>query len=542
MNTKKLWWMTSLMLVGAIVIAACGTAATAVPPAVAPVEEEPAAPVEEEPAEPVEEVPAEPERGVMTVAHSNEWGGNEELDPASPTRFQNVAYPLFDRMIDLDVNGRPKGRLLVSWEADEFAQTWTFQVRQGVTFHDGKPLTARDIVYTMRNVLDPEFASPAAAALSLVDVDGLQVLDDYTVVVPLTQPHSDFPLLLTDYRLRVIPEGSKDDPNSPDYLEKTGNGTGPFRLETLDIDGITVLVANDDYWDGPPGLAGINVVGIADSDARVQALLAGQIDMMENVAAEQANQIEGNPGYTILELPSGNWAPLSMSVITSPFDDIRVRQALKLVVDRAEMLAIVAQGAGVIACDSPVHPSDQYYLKQECPQDIERAKELLAEAGYADGLTVDLHVSDIRPLMIPMAVVFKEQAAEAGITVNIITEPSDGYWSDVWLKDSFVAGNWGERHADQVLNEVFRCDAAWNEIDWCNEEYEQLMDAARGELDFEKRLTLYHQAQELLVADGGEIIPFFLSATRIFNSLLVGLPERSDDIYDWQAFRFEPGE
>ena len=188
-------------------------------------------------------------------------------------------------MSGLDVNGRPKGRLLGAWAADELAQTGTFQVRQGVTFHDGKPLTARDIVYTMRNVLDPEFASPAAAALSLVDVDGLQVLDDYTVVVPLTQPHSDFPLLLTDYRLRVIPEGSKDDPNSPDYLEKTGNGTGPFRLETLDIDGITVLVANDDYWDGPPCLAGINVVGIADSDARVHALLAGQVGIMWNGAA-----------------------------------------------------------------------------------------------------------------------------------------------------------------------------------------------------------------------------------------------------------------
>lgn len=540
MYRKNVLILSTTLLIASIVLGAC---APATPEAtVAPVEptEPPPGPTEVAP-EPTAE-PTPDVREFLTLAHSSQFGGSEELDPASPTRFSTVSYILFDRMVDLDVGGKPKGRLLESWEVDETGQRWTFHVRQGVRFHDGKPLTVHDIVYSIQHVLDPEIDLPAAAVFELVDLEGLETPDDYTLVVPLDRPHSDFALLMTDYRMRVIPEGSKDDPNSPDYLEKTGNATGPFILETLDISGTTVLVANDDYWAGPPGLAGINVVNIADADARVQAFLAGQVDVLWEMPHEQAELFEGNPDYQLVTRPSGGWQNFAMRTTVPPFDDVRVRQALRLVVDREEMLAIAAQGNGVIACDTPVHHADQYYLEQDCPQDIERAKELLAEAGYEDGLTVELHVSEQDPYMIPMAVVYKEQAAEAGINVEIIQRSADGYWNEVWLIEPFCASHWGERHADQVLNEVFRCGASWNEIDWCNEDFDALLDAARSETDFETRRSLYHQAQELLVNEGGEIIPFFTNVIRVYDSRLRGLPKRADDIYDYQDFYFEPEE
>ncbi len=516
MNRKKLWWMTSLMLAGAIVLAACGTAATDEPPAVAPVEEEPAAPVEEEPAAPVEVV-AEDTRGTLRWVHYNQWGGQESLDPFSPTRFLPVIYRLYDRLVVLDANGVPSADLATSWEPDATGQTWTFHLREGVKFHDGTPLTAQDVVYSFTHMLDPDLASPLASTLNVFDPEGIETPDDLTVVFNLNAPHADFPFLLTDYRARIIADGSAD------TIEETGNGTGAFILEVMDLEGTTALVANDDYWAGKPALARITVVGIGDSDARVQALLADQIDYDEEMAAEVIQLFEGNSQFVIQNNPAGYWQTMVMNVTEAPFDDPRVREAMKLVLDSEEALAIVLEGSGTVACHNPVFPGDQYYLKRECAQNIERAKELLAEAGYPDGLTVELTVSDVDPLMVPLAVVYQEQAAKAGITVEINQIPSDAFWSEAWLVVPFVGSHWGERPADQVLNEVFRCGASWGEAYWCNDEFEQKLDEARNTLNFDERKVVYQRLQELQASEGGEIIPFFVNNIRIFNSRLQGV-------------------
>ncbi|MCI0875708.1 MAG: peptide ABC transporter substrate-binding protein, partial [Chloroflexi bacterium] len=142
---------------------------------------------------------------------------------------------------------------------------------------------------------------------------------------------------------------------------------------------------------------------------------------------------------------------------------------------------------------------------------------------YPDGLTVTLTVSDVDPLMVPLAVVYQAQAAEAGITVEINQIPSDAFWSEAWLIEPFVGSHWGERPADQVLNEVFRCGAAWGETYWCNDEFEQNLDDARTSLDFEDRKAIYQRAQELQSSEGGEIIPFFVNNIRIFSTRLQGV-------------------
>jgi peptide/nickel transport system substrate-binding protein len=201
-----------------------------------------------------------------------------------------------------------------------------------------------------------------------------------------------------------------------------------------------------------------------------------------------------------------------------------VRQALKLVVDRQEMIDIVLQGHGSVAYDHPVWAGDPYQLVLDRPQDIEKAKELLAEAGYPDGLTVELYVSDIDAFLVPMAVVYKEQAAEAGINVEIKQVPSDGFWTKYWQVEPFVGTHWGQRAADQVLNEGFRCGASWTEGNFCNEEFDQLLDDARKELDLAKRTELYQKAQQLLVDEAGVIIPFFKNEVDVMNARVKGIP------------------
>jgi len=413
--------------------------------------------------------------------------------------------------------GLPIPELAVSWDSNETATTWTFKLRESVTFHDKTTLTSADVAYTFKHIFDPELESSIAAVLEIIDNEAIETPDDLTIVFNLKSGHADFPLLMADYRARIIPEGSVE------TIEENPIGTGPYKLVKFDLDGTTEFVANDDYWHGQPGLAGIKLIGIADSEARVQALLADQIDFMEDLAPEQLALFENNPNYVTREVPTGYWQAFAMNITQPPFDDPKVRQALKLVVDRQEIIDIILQGHGSIAFDHPVWPGDPYFLKLDLQQDIEKAKELLDEAGYPDGLTVDLYVSAIDSFMIPISVVYKEQAAKAGINIEIKQVPSDGFWNNVWMVEPFVGTHWGQRPADQILNEGFRCNASWNETSWCNQEFEVVLDDARAELDLTKRTELYQKAQKMLADEGGAIIFFFKNEIDVMNARVKGI-------------------
>ena len=219
--------------------------------------------------------------------------------------------------------------------------------------------------------------------------------------------------------------------------------------------------------------------------------------------------LKQKPDYVLINLPSGNWPVFVMNTTVAPFDDVRVRMAMKLVIDRDAMVKSVLGGFGQVAGDHPVWPGDQYYKAISRPRDIAKAKALLAEAGLADGLTVTLYTSDIDVNMIAMTTLYKEMAAEAGITVDIQQEAADGYWNDIWMQKPFCCSSWGERTADQVLNEVYRSGATWNETFWSNPAFDGLLDQARQQLDYAQRKALYQQAQQLLSDEGGAIIPFF---------------------------------
>lgn len=457
---------------------------------------------------------AEPS-GVFRQAHEVGSGSSSSLDPISKGRVFQITEKIMSRLVRPDMDGKPSPDLAVSWSANAAATEWTFELRSGVMFHDGSTFGSEDVVYSLERVLDPETDSPARSAIAMINK--VEALDGNKVKLTLDNSFADLPLLLMDYRLRMIPEGSGDN------IATTGIGTGPFKLVSFDAEGVTKLVANMEYYEGAPGVAEMEIIGIPDAQARLQALLGGQIDMERGITAQQSVMLEGSDKFAIQTIPTGNWRGLVFRTDVSPFDDPRVRLALRLAADRQGMVDLVMGGGAVVACDTPVGPRDQYRADFDCPQDIERAKALLAEAGYPDGIDIDLHVATLEPTWPVLAEVYQNQAAAAGIRVNIVQVPSDGFWNDVWMQKDAVTTRWNERPADQALNEIYLSTARWNESYYKDAEFDALLSQARQELGFDARRALYVQAQERLWETAGTLIPYHVTR-------LVGTSSRVDNL------------
>ncbi|MCH2516181.1 MAG: ABC transporter substrate-binding protein [Dehalococcoidia bacterium] len=460
--------------------------------------------------------------GTFRQSHDLGFGGTENADPIHPNRFWQVTEKTMNRLLRPDASGVPSPDLAVSWSASDDASVWTFKLREGVKFHDGSDFDSGDVVDLLMRIKDPELASPVASVLKVMDK--VEAVDPLTVKITLSAPHADFPLLLMDYRIRMTPEGSGD------TIGKTGIGTGPFILLTLDAEGTTILKANPDYWEGPPGIKTVEIISIPDSQARVQALLSGQIDMLRHISGQEKALFEDNPKFKLQSVATGDWRTIAFRTDTKPFTDARVRKALRIAADRQAIIDLVlGPGGGVVACDNPVWSGDQYHAPFDCPQQIDEAKRLLAEAGYPDGIEIDVITSDLRALWIDMVQVYQQQVAQAGITVNLVKAPADGYWSEVWMKLPAVTSSWGQRPADQILNEAYRGGASWNETFWNQPEFDEKLDQARHELDFDKRKDLYYDLQRLLYEEGGSFIPFHINQIVVTSARVSDLDPVFDD-------------
>jgi len=461
--------------------------------------------------------------GTFLTAHDLGFGGSENADPIHPTRFWQVTEKTMNRLVRPATTGEPSPDLAVSWYPNDSADVWTFNLREGVKFHDGTDFDAADVVELLNRIKDPDLDSPVASVLSIMEK--IEAVDSLTVKITLSASHVDFPLLMMDYRIRMTPSGSSD------TIGQTGIGTGPFMLKTLDPEGTTILVANPDYWEGAPGLDEIKIIAIPDSQARVQALLSGQIDMLRHISAQEKVLFENNPKFKIQHVATGDWlAAIVFRTDTAPFDDVRVRKALRIATDREAMVKLLlGEGGGVVACDTPVWSGDQYRAEIDCPQDIDGAKRLLAEAGYPNGIEIDVVTSDLRALWVNMVQVYQQQVAAAGITVNLVKAPADGYWSDVWMKEPAVTTSWGQRPADQVFNEAFKSTASWNESFLNNSAFDEKLKMAGQEMDVNKRTALYGDLQNILFEEGGTFIPFHINQVVVTSARVTGLPAVFDD-------------
>lgn len=468
-------------------------------------------------------------RGILRMPHFLARGGAESLDPASPNEFSYANYLLYDRLVALNDKGVLEPELATKWEANKDATAWTFTLREGVKFHDGSAFDSADVAYTFAHILDPATKSRAAKTLSLIT--STETPNPQTIIFHLKPGHADFPLLLSSRPTAIIPA------DSGGTIGKTGIGTGPFKLKTLDPEGTTVFNANDDYWRGAPGLAGVEMPAIADNEARTLALQAGQIDVLLQAGPTAVELFKNSADYNVLTFPTGTWLGLSMRTDMHPFDDVRVRQAIRLVADRQAMVDLILKGAGKVSCDTPVDPSDPYRWNPEggCPQNLEKAKALLAAAGYANGLSLTLYTSNVLPNLVPMGEVFQQQAAAAGIKVELKVVPADSFFSETAVKEAFITTGWLGRPTDEILNLVFRSTSPLNEAKFKNEAFDKLLDEARQEQDLAKRTKLYQDAQQLIATEGGHLIAMHMNEATIVSKAVSNFPARTVEHIEWYA-------
>lgn len=450
----------------------------------------------------------------------------ETLDPASSLSAYEYLGAIYNRLVKLDPEGNTIPDLATEWSSSSDATQWLFKLRTGVTFHDGRPLTARDVRYTVQHILDPDTASPQAGTLStMIGPNRVDAVDDSTVRFRLKTPNAEFPSLLTAYQCYIIPDGSAD------TIGSTGIGTGPFRLDSYRPAGAGSVVANEDYFDGRAVLDRIEFFSIQDTSARVNSLLSSQVDLLSqtNMDDATARVVIGSRGTTVARVPNAQWYTMPMLATSKEFKDPVVRKAMKLAYDSDTLLQTAIQGTGSGGWDNPVPPTMAARAPGQRPYDPDQARALLKRAGR-DGFRVPIYTSAYEPNLTPIAVAYAEQMRKVGVDLRITNVSADSYYTTVWMSKPLMVSYWYTgRPVDQLLNQIFRSGSSYNESAWSNKRFDQMLNSARADTNDESRRAKYQDAQQIIVDDGADMTP-------IFGDRIVGL---SDRVVNYKEYGFE---
>lgn len=414
----------------------------------------------------------------------------------------NQAYMLMNGLVEIDANNHATPELFESWTAAEGAVEWTFKVRQGVTFHNGKTLTADDIIYSLN--LHRGDTTSAARSIAEAFKDVAKVSDS-EVKITLASGNADLPYVLSDYHFLVVPDGFTDWANPV--------GTGPFVYESYEPGVRSRFTRNESYW--KPGCANVDaveVIVINDISARTNALMSGQVHAINSLDFKTVDLLRQNPNLQIVQSAGGQHFTFLMDCTQTPFTDNNVRMAVKFAVDRQQLLDTALRGYGRLGNDHPIPSTDRFYNSElpQRPYDPEKAKFYLKEAGL-DALAITLSSSDAAfSGAVDAAAIYRTSAAAAGVDVTVDRQPADGYWDNVWMKKPFAMSYWGGRPtADQMLTIAYQSTSAQNDTHWVNEKFDALLIEARALLDDEKRKAIYWTLQEMISNEGGAMIPMF---------------------------------
>lgn len=449
-------------------------------------------------------------------------GGGEttnSLDPALAA--SQVPFMYLSTMGNMITSVSPEGELVPalaeSWEASPDVKTWTFKIRSGVEFHNGRTLTATDVMKTVQRHANEESQSGAFALLrGIADmrVDG----DD--LIVELDSPNSDLPFLLSSFNLIVQPDGGMEDATA-------GVFTGPYKLKSFEPGVRIVMERFENHWDTTFGhFDDVEIIVLNDTTARTSALQSGQVHMINQISPRTAGFVDRAANITVSSVPSRGYYCFNMFCDTAPYDNNDLRLALKYAIDREEMVEKVLAGYGSVGNDSPINGAYPHYEPiAQRSYDPDKARHHFQKSGHSGDIVI--RVSDAAfPGASDAAALFQQTAKAAGIGLEIINSPADGYWGEVWNQKPFSAAYWlGTPTQDQTFTLTYKSASSWNDTRYRNPKFDKLVEEAAGIVDQEKRRELYHAASLLIHNEGGLINP-------MFNNFVDGY--RSDLVAGWE--------
>ncbi len=416
-----------------------------------------------------------------------------------------------------------KPLLAESWEASDDLKTWTFNLRKGVKFNNGDLFTAKDVQFTIDQWLTKDVKSSILGLMgAYLDKSGVELVNDYQIKLHLKKPEIAVPVHFFHYPALILNHKTFEG----NFL-KAPHGTGPYTLEKYKEGEVAIVKARSDYWqkgaDGKPlpYLDGMEFIDMgADMSPQIAALKSGAVHHIDNSdspgpAVMQA--VKDDPSVTVRPIPTGTTRVLRMTVDVKPFDNVKVRQAIKLCQHREKILALAYQGEGLQGQDTHVYPNHPEYCEIPTPKyDPAKAKKLLAEAGYPNGIDIELNVGSEWTDTVRYAEVLKQDSIPAGIRIKIKTQTVKQYY-EKWTQFGFGITPWTHRPlGTMILNLAYVADdkgkpVAWNETHWVDEEFSKLLTQANGTVDVEERRKIFCKLETIQQERGSIGIAYWMN-------------------------------
>ncbi|MBP1860308.1 ABC transporter substrate-binding protein [Rhizobium herbae] len=441
----------------------------------------------------------------------------DTLDPAKASLSTDYVRccALYNRLTFLDKSGVTQMELAESVESSD-AKLWTVKLRSGVTFHDGKTLSSQDVVFSLMRHLDPDVGSKVNSIAK--QITGVKAVDPLTVEITLANPNADLPTILSMHHFMIVQDGTTD--------FSKGIGTGAFKLESFEPGVKSVAVKNPNYFKSQgPYIDSFEYFAISDDNARVNALLSGDIHLAASIKPRSMKLVESQPGFVLSQTTSGNYTNLNMRLDMEPGNKADFVTGMKHLINREQIQKSVMRGLAELANDQPVSPASIYYNAELKPKvfDPEKAKFHFEKAGLI-GQSIPVVASDAATSSVDMATLVQQAGAEIGMAFDVQRVPSDGYWSNYWLKAPVHFGNINPRPTPDILfSLLYSSDAPWNESQYKSKKFDGMLVEARGLLDQAKRKAIYDEMQVMISEEAGTVIPVFLSNVDALSGNLKGL-------------------
>lgn len=421
---------------------------------------------------------------------------------------------MYDALLTWNTDYQLENLMAEEVTVNDDASVWTVRIKDGIEFHNGKTVTADDIIWSYKRIIDPADPKTGAASLALLTADGLRKVDERTVEFTLTEPNAVFNEALGYYINCIMPQ---------DWNEKDPIGTGPFKLTEFRPGEQFKFVRNENYFGQIPYVDDLTIIEFADTTARVNALLGGTVEAISDLPSAQVEVVE-NGGMKVLDAKTGAWQPIYMNLQSKPFTDVRVRQAFKLIPDRQAMIEQAYAGFGALGNDmfAPFDPGYPADIPQR-EQDFEQATSLLKQAGYSD-LAVTLVTSDaVGSGVVAAAQVFAEQAKGAGVAVKVDKVESGVIYGDRYLSWPFSQDFWYTRNYLTQVTSSSLPDSPYNASHWENDDWFAIVKEAFKTGDEAKRNELIAEAQKIQHEEDGLIIWAFNDQVDGYNPAIGGV-------------------